>query len=84
MMETFRFDDLRRWRRLHVYGAEEKLGRYVINSDYNNKLRIKDGATEGYISPIGIPPGVPEHYYLYPLPSEELVLNPQLIQNPDW
>ena len=84
MHEAFRFNDLRRWKKLHEYGAKEKLGRYVVNSEYGNKLPIQGGAAEGYVSPWGIPPGVPEHYYLYPIPSEELVLNSNLEQNPGW
>lgn len=84
MMENFRFNDLRRWKKLHVYGAEEKLGRYVFNSEHGGNLPIKNGASEGYIAHIGEPPGVPIHYYLYPIPSEERVLNPQLDQNPGW
>ncbi|MEL4308206.1 RagB/SusD family nutrient uptake outer membrane protein [Joostella sp. CR20] len=84
MHEGFRFNDIRRWKKLQEYGAEEKLGRYVNNADYGNKLPIQGGASAGYISPYGVPPGVPDYYYLYPIPTEELVLNPQLTQNPGW
>ncbi|WP_417444465.1 RagB/SusD family nutrient uptake outer membrane protein [Joostella sp.] len=84
MHEGYRFNDLRRWKKLQEYGAEEKLGRYVDNADYGNKLPIQGGASKGYISPYGVPPGVPDYYYLFPIPSEELVLNSQLTQNPGW
>lgn len=76
--------DIKRWKKLVEYGAEEKLGRWVNNADYGNKLPIQGGAAEGYISPWGPPPGVPEHYYLEPIPSDQIVLNPKLEQNPGW
>ncbi|BDD11540.1 starch-binding protein (plasmid) [Fulvitalea axinellae] len=86
MCDGFRFDDLRRWK-LMEEAAEEKLGRYVVKADYNNVPQIQGNKTEGYVSPYlnqGIPPAFPEHYYLYPLPSQELVLNDKLEQNPGW
>ena len=76
--------DIKRWKKLVEYGAEEKLGRWVVNSDYGNNLPVQGGAAEGYVSPFGVPPGVPEHYYLEPIPSDQIVLNPQLEQNPGW
>ncbi|WP_369048706.1 RagB/SusD family nutrient uptake outer membrane protein [Tenacibaculum sp. UWU-22] len=84
LAEGFRWDDLRRWKKFVEYGSQEKLGRWVKNSDYGNKLPIQGGASEGYVSPFGVPPGVPEYYYLSPIPSNEIVLNPNLTQNPDW
>lgn len=79
-----RIYDIKRWKKLVEYGGQEKLGRWVKNSDYGNKLPIQNGAAEGYISPWGPPPGVPEHYYLEPIPSDQIVLNPKLEQNPGW
>lgn len=76
--------DIKRWKKLVEYGADEKLGRWVNNADYGNKLPIQGGAASGYVSPFGVPPGVPEHYYLEPIPSDQIVLNPELKQNPDW
>jgi len=76
--------DIKRWKKLVEYGGQEKLGRWVRNADYGNKLPIQGGAAEGYISPWGPPPGVPEHYYLEPIPSDQIVLNPKLEQNPGW
>lgn len=84
MGEGYRFDDIRRWRKAHEYGALEKLGRYVDNSLYSNRLPIQGDAEVGFISPWGVPPGFPEHYYLYPIPLEELALNENLVQNPGW
>ncbi len=84
MMEGFRPDDIRRWKKFVKYGSEEKLGRWVKNSDYGNKLPIQGGVAIGYVSPFGVPPGVPEYYYLAPIPSNQIVLNPNLVQNPGW
>jgi hypothetical protein len=66
------------------YGAEEKIGRWIVRSDYKNKIKVVGGGTEGYVQIFGTPPGVPEYYYLEPLPSNEIVLNPNLVQNPGW
>lgn len=84
MYEGFRFNDLRRWRKVDEYAGVEKLGRYVVNANYGNKLPIQGGAAEGYISPYGVPPGFPDYYYLFPIPSDQIVLNPELKQNPGW
>jgi starch-binding outer membrane protein, SusD/RagB family len=84
MAEGFRFDDLRRWKKLD-YISEEPLGRWVKNSSYGNKLKIQNNAPEGYISERGIPPqGIPSYYYLYPIPTGQIVLNPKIVQNPGW
>ena len=76
--------DVKRWKKLVEYGAQEKTGRYIVASDYNNKVPVVGGAAEGYVSIFGTPPGVPEHYYVEPIPSDQIVLNPQLEQNPLW
>ncbi|MGQ1787518.1 RagB/SusD family nutrient uptake outer membrane protein [Saccharicrinis sp. GN24d3] len=84
MYEGFRTDDLRRWKKWGEYTKEAKLGRWVVNSEYGNKLPIQNGADEGYVQPYAAPEGVPDHYYLSPIPSDQIVLNPQLKQNPGW
>lgn len=86
MYEGFRWNDLRRWRRMN-YAAEKKLGKWENNDNHDGRLQIDGGATEGYIAYINgsaTPPEFPEHYYLYPLPSDQMVLNPQLEQNPGY
>jgi len=79
----FRWDDLRRWKKMD-YAAEKKLGRYIVRSDYGNKLPVDGGGTEGYVSFWPTPPAYLEYYYLYPIPSNQIVLNPQIVQNPNW
>jgi starch-binding outer membrane protein, SusD/RagB family len=76
--------DIRRWKKLVEYGADEKVGRWIKRSDYGNRIPVVGGGTEGYIKIFGEPLGVPEHYYLDPLPLDQLVLNPSLVQNPGW
>lgn len=85
MAEGFRFNDLRRWHKMD-YTQTEKLGRWIVRSDYGNALTVLDGGTAGYVTVQGPPPagGFPEYYYLYPIPSNEIVLNPNLVQNPGW
>lgn len=83
MAEGFRFDDLRRWKKCGDYLKEQKLGMWIKKSDYP-KMPIKDGAKEGYIALDGTPPGFPDYYYLQPIPTNELILNTNLEQNPGW
>lgn len=84
--EGIRFDDLRRWKKCH-YMMKKKLGQFVRKSDFpaNVNVRIDGGGSEGYLEFHPAPANIwPEHYYLYPLPLNELNLNPNLKQNPGW
>lgn len=85
--EGYRFDDLRRWKKM-TYASEVKLGRYItkgVDVPMENIIPIQNNAKAGYIDYFGKPPGeFPAHYYLYPIPSDQIVLNPNLEQNPDW
>lgn len=83
MAEGFRFDDLRRWKKCNDYLKEQKLGMWIKKSDYP-KMPIQNGASEGYIALDGTPPGFPDYYYLQPIPTNELILNKNLKQNPGW
>lgn len=84
MGEGFRREDLRRWKKMD-YAAQPKLGRWIKQDDYKKVIPIQNNAAEGYVQLVsGTPPAFPEHYYLFPLPSEELVLNEALDQNPKW
>jgi hypothetical protein len=84
MADGYRRDDLRRWKKM-AYASEPKLGRWILQSDYNINIPIQGDAPEGYVQYVpGTPPQFPDYYYLFPLPSDELVLNPNLEQNPGW
>ncbi len=83
MGDGFRREDLRRWKKMD-YATDVKLGRWVKLSDYPT-VKIQGGSPEGYIQYLDdIPGAFPEHFYLYPLPSNELVINTNLDQNPGW
>lgn len=87
MGEGFRYDDLRRWKKMD-YVIKRKLGRYItkgVDVSANAKIPILNGANAGYISYEPQPPATfPDYYYLYPIPSQEIVLNPKIVQNPGW
>ena len=87
MADGFRFNDLRRWRKME-YATSKKLGRWVDANDLSaDTVPIEDDAAAGYVSlkeNDATPPAFPDHYYLYPIPSNEIVLNPQIEQNPGW
>lgn len=85
MGEGFRFDDLRRWKKMD-YATERKLGKYIKAEDEDNRVPILDGAAEGYVSYFGVPPSpFPEYYYLYPIPSNQIILSKGAIkQNSGW
>lgn len=84
MAEGFRREDLRRWHKMD-YAAQPKLGRWIKASDQLNRVPIQGGAAQGYVQRVpGTPPAFPEYYYLWPIPTDQLVLNPQLKQNPGW
>lgn len=88
--ENFRWDDLMRW----------KAGRFLeipvegikfVQSQFPNVVPDKDVflSSEGYILPyfLTLPSGRKfdeNKQYLFPIPIEDLVLNPNLKQNPGW
>lgn len=89
--EGFRFDDLRRWRAHHLISGQRPLGAKFIQKDYPDMVVGKDIYlnSAGYIEPYqkSLPNGWefnPERDYLAPIPTNELTLNENLIQNPGW
>lgn len=90
--EGFRFDDLMRWSADHLitrpsYGA--KFSQFEGKS-FNPPLENIPVSDDGYIFPYKDTPaedGLPfdqSKNYLDPLPNLELVLNPNLVQNPGY
>ncbi len=92
--EGFRFDDLFRWAASHLI-SEPRLGSKVEqwrNRPFSPEYDV-DAApvnSEGYISPYfniigeGNLEFDPTKNYLYPLPIDQLTLNPNLTQNPGY
>jgi hypothetical protein len=83
MGEGFRFNDIRRWKKGH-YLNKKQTGIWVENDKYGNALSIDGGGTEGYVHYNSDPLGWKDHYYLYPIPKDQLILNTKLIQNAGW
>lgn len=88
--ENFAFDDIRRWHKGN-YLDIPMTGCWVKNADYNNTLEIQGYGSveasrdkEGYVWYRQTPKGFLEHYYLYPIPMKELMINPNLKQNPGY
>ncbi len=73
--EDFRFFDVRRWRI-----AEETQDGYVHGYD------VSKGKTTGFwnIVTVGNPHVFVKKHYLYPLSTQEILLNKNLVQNPGW
>lgn len=83
MADGFRFNDLKRWKKGH-YLNKKPLGVWAKNAEYNNSLNIHGGGTEGYVEYFPEPSGWLDAYYLEPLPTQDLVLNENLKQNPGY
>lgn len=91
MGEGHRLDDIMRWRAHHLIVGNTGLGAIFHQDEFPN---LEIGKTifvnsEGYIEVFqkSHPSGLqfnPDRDYLYPIPSNELVLNPNLGQNPGW
>lgn len=89
-LESFRYDDMMRWKAGKLFENPVRGMKYVA-SQYpkvvlGKHIQIDD---EGFILPYWniLPNGrtfdESKHYY-FPLPTEELVINPNLKQNPGW
>ena len=100
MFEGFRNDDLRRWKKgeymnkqqVGVYlkksdlederhrGEEANVNNFLLQLDRQGD----EGRVVFFSDPITSGKGWQDHYYLYPLPSNELLLNKSLEQNPGY
>lgn len=90
--EGFRFNDLRRWKKCE-YMLKRKVGAYIEDKDQSKPYRIRlsnvvlvGGGTTGYAEMSSVLPQAtwPEYYYLYPIPKNQLILNKNIKQNPEW
>lgn len=94
--EGLSFDDIRRWKKAEKQFSIAPLGAWVNKADYGANSSVKvatindDGSvnysasnTAGYVYAFefkGIK-GWQSYYYLYPIPSNQIALNPNLVQN---
>ena len=84
MGEGTRLDDLRRWKKRH-YVNKQPTGVYLKDaSEFNVKVMNGPSNNEGYVYYFEKPIGWLEHYYLNPIPLNQLALNPALEQNSGW
>jgi hypothetical protein len=90
--ENFRWDDLIRWKAGGMLSRDEAIRGMKFNQyEYPNVVVGSDVYldTEGYLAPYtnSLPSGrtfiEPKQYY-FPIPLEELVMNPNLTQSPGW
>ena len=100
MGEGFGFYDVRRWRMAPWFLNRAPKGIWVTKEYasannmtlYNPETGLSDGTngsmTEGYLylfnDPVAEGRGWLEKYYLYQVPTDEILLNPNLTQNPGW
>lgn len=97
-LQGFRFDDLMRWRGHKAFQAKRGRGAYLGEDGVLYKSFSKDDAEllgkilvdeNGWMDPLQqyLPGGYQfndKRDYLLPIPPEELALNKQLKQNPNW
>lgn len=100
MGEGFGFYDIRRWRMAPWFlnraakgiWASKSFAQSVGMTLYNESTGLSDGQngsmTEGYLYLFNDPQaegkGWDDKYYLYQVPTDEFILNPDLTQNPGW
>lgn len=100
MGEGFGFYDIRRWRMAPWFLNRAATGLWMKKADavkngmtlYNPATGYSDGTqgslAEGYLYLFNDPQkegkGWQEKYYLYQVPTTEILLNPELEQNPGW
>jgi hypothetical protein len=85
--EGFRIDDLKRWKTAevempqHILGIKHTGTEYATAAGWSTITRPKNA--DGIIVMESGRVWEQKHY-LYPLPADQLKLNPKLLQNPDW
>lgn len=93
MMDGFRLDDLRRWKKLEYtdiqQNPEVNLGAWISKVEYPNTSAKITGASEGYIIPsVSLRTFSDPRVYLSPLPLDQIKLYKEqgvtLAQNPGW
>lgn len=96
MGEGFGFYDVRRWKSAKWYVNRQQYGMWIKDTDYLAAYNVIDGPgapsrknnQPGYIfrypDPVASGAGWLDKYYLYCVPTDEIVLNPKLKQNPGW
>lgn len=83
--EGFRLDDLKRWKTAEIEMPQNVLGIRWTGTEFQTKWSGNTKPTNSNGDIIMESGRIwNEKHYLYPIPSNELKLNPQLKQNPHW
>ncbi|MCP4313566.1 MAG: RagB/SusD family nutrient uptake outer membrane protein [Bacteroidetes bacterium] len=87
--EGYRIDDLMRWRAHELFVGTRPTGTMYtsdIQALYPNEKVNEDGFIDPFVDYLngGAYGFNPERDYLWPLPTNELTINPNLDQNPNW
>ena len=99
-LEGFRYDDLRRWKNAEIELPQAIKGIKIVGTEWTNPVIIEgvdrnpyageswQGATdaEGFIiaESAAARHFDPNKHYLRPIPTKEILINPNLKQNPNW
>jgi hypothetical protein len=88
-LEGFRFDDLRRWKTAEYEMPQALKGVLWTGTQYDTDPRWSDVDfpidADGHIIVESVDRRTfEEKHYLFPLPSRQILLNPELEQNPGW
>ncbi|CAN5481596.1 RagB/SusD family nutrient uptake outer membrane protein [soil metagenome] len=83
--EGFRYWDLIRWKTAEVELPKPVLGNYFFKTEFGTVAAVKL-TTDNYIlvQDVSFRRFDPKKDYLWPLPINEIALNPALKQNPGW
>jgi hypothetical protein len=88
MAEGFRADDLYRWRAHSLFDGDQPRGAYLEDGIVNTTLDAANASLddEGFILPFASTGdyNFDVKAYLLPIPLDELMLNPNITQNPGW
>lgn len=89
MAEGFRGNDLYRWRAHELFDNDQPRGAYWDDGIVNVELDAADVVldADGFILPFASTGDYnfdESKAYLSPIPLDELILNPNLVQNPGW
>ena len=94
--DGFRFNDLKRWMKgnylndfqlgVKIYDKNRMYPNITVGSTSlsNANIVINGGGNSGYVKNLPAPLGWLDKYYLEPIPTQEIAINPNLVQNPGW
>lgn len=83
-LEGFRIDDLKRWKTAEIEMPQDQLGVLYTGTAYESQWTGQTRELKGGCILMYTDRKWEQKNYLYPLPSDQRQLNPQLGQNPGW